>query len=59
MSTKVLSETEYKEAEIFLLLKYGTVENIIDSYINVENDKADEDMMADYLAHAAPRKSND
>jgi len=50
--SNVLSESEYKDAELFLVLKYGSVDNIINSYIEKENDEADYDMMTKYLSYA-------
>jgi len=46
----VLTEAEYKETEIFLLLKYGSIDNIVETYIEKENDETDFDLMTNYLS---------
>ena len=47
-----MSEEEYAVAEAFLILKYGTIENAVDVWLESDNDGLDGFSMLDFYIRA-------
>jgi len=54
----MMSEEQYKKAEVVLILKYGSINNAIDFWLEADEDEDSEEfsMLEFFLAQPAKRK---